>query len=363
MTPPVLSRRQLLLGTVALHLFSRVPAGAGQKAASGDDQGIGGSGLSVSGGEQEDHGIGGTGIVGTIQGFGSIIVNDVHIPFTESTPVRINGKRVATKEMKIGHVARVLTVGGVAQRIEITSEVLGPIALISKSRLSILQQTIDTRTLDTSRLKVGDQVAVFGIRAEDGTIVARRIERRAATSKAHVRGVPGQRGTSAFIGDLPLGPQYRYFVGRQTLVTFKTVRNQPVISRVVSESLVPGLDEGVANVETYGSNKNGSLKLGIGMFGPGAQVRFGPDGRTFATVSVRSDRMTSIRNGGRPPHDARFNGGRMPPGPPPPGFRRPEGFSPNGFPPGGPPFGMHEPPRGMQRAPGRRPGPPPERFR
>ncbi len=365
MTSLAITRRQLLLG-VALHLFGGGAATAGQRSAPNGDQGIGGSGLSVSGGEHDDHGIGGTGIVGTIQGFGSIIVNDVHIPFNDDTPVRIDGKRVSAKEMKVGHVARVLTENGVAQRIDITSEVLGPIEVIGKSQLSISQQTVDTTELDTSRLKVGDQVAVFGIRAVDGTIIARLIERRRGTNPGHIRGVPARRGTNIFIGGLALGAQYRYFAGRQTLVTFKTVRDRKVISKVSSESLVPGLEQGTAEVETYGSNSNGSLKLGIGMFGPGAQIRFGPDGRTFATVSVRSDRMTSIHNGGRPPHDARPGGGHMPPdgpppGGPPPGFRRPEGFSPNGMQPGGP-FGMRGP-RGMEKGPGKMPGRPPERFR
>ncbi len=359
MTSLALTRRQLLLG-VAVHLFGSGAVAAGQWSAPDGDQGIGGSGISVSGGEQDDHGIGGTGIVGTIQGFGSIIVNDVHIPFNDDTPVRIDGKRVSAKEMKVGHIARVLTENGVAQRIDITSEVLGPIELIGKSKLSILQQTVDTTEIDTSRLKVGDRIAVFGIRAADGTIIARLIERRVGTNQMHIRGVPGRTGKNILIGGLSLGAQYRYFAGRQTLVTFKTVRNQQVISKVSSESLVPGLEQGTAEVETYGTNSNGSLKLGIGIFGPGARMRFGLDGRTFATVSVRSDRMTAIHNGGRPPHDSHPRGGHMRPGGPPSGFRRPEGFAPNGGPPFGGPHGME---RGPGRMPGRMPGPPPGRPR
>ena len=39
-----------------------------------DDYGIGGTGIS-----DDDYGIGGTGIIGTISGFGSIIVNGIHI--------------------------------------------------------------------------------------------------------------------------------------------------------------------------------------------------------------------------------------------------------------------------------------------
>jgi Domain of unknown function (DUF5666) len=361
MTRLAITRRQLLLG-VALHLFGVDAATAGQWSAPNGDQGIGGSGLSVSGGEEDDRGIGGTGIVGTIQGFGSIIVNDVHIPFDDDTPVRIDGKRVSAKEMKVGHIARVLTENGVAKRIDITSEVLGRIEAIGKAQLSILQQTVDTAELDTGRLKVGDQVAVFGIRAADGTIIARLIERRMGINPGHIRGVPIRRGTTISIGGLVLGAQYRYFAGRQTLVTFRTARDEQVISKVSSESLVPGLEQGTAEVETYGINSNGSLKLGIGMFGPGAQIEFGPDGRTFATVSVRSDRMTSIHNGGRPPHDARPRGGHMRPAGPPSGFHRPEGFSPNERPPGKSPFGARQP-KGMERGPGKMPGPPPDRGR
>ena len=44
-----------------------------------DDYGIGGTGIS-----NDDYGIGGTGIIGTISGFGSIIVNGLHIEYSQT---------------------------------------------------------------------------------------------------------------------------------------------------------------------------------------------------------------------------------------------------------------------------------------
>ncbi|MGO7273630.1 hypothetical protein ACCS56_37925, partial [Rhizobium ruizarguesonis] len=77
-----------LLAGIALQVLGDKIAAAQPTGTS--DHGIGGYGLSFQGGgENEDHGIGGTCIVGTIQGFGSIIVNHIHIPFSATTPIEI----------------------------------------------------------------------------------------------------------------------------------------------------------------------------------------------------------------------------------------------------------------------------------
>lgn len=378
MTPPVLSRRQLLLGSVALQLFGALPAEArgksGGSASGNGDHGIGGSGLSVHGSENEDHGIGGTGIVGTIQGFGSIIVNGVHIPFTRKTPVTIDGKRVWTQAMQIGHVVRVLLDGNRAKRIAITSEVLGRIDRIGALSLSIRHQRIATHGLDTRSLKVGDVVAVFGIRKPDGKIIARRIEPRPAGTSEHVRGVVMPRGMGVSIGGLSLGPRYLPIAGRLALVRFQSVDGHATIARVSVEPLVPGLKRGIVNVETYGHEGSRSLVLGIGRFPPRGPMRFGPGGHAFADIVVRDGgRRMDFDDGmrpdfgpsggpglngtpggpppdGRPFGDPQFNGA----GPGPSGGAPPGGPPPGGPPPGGPPPGG---PRGFG-GPGGPSGPP-----
>ncbi|KMO10044.1 hypothetical protein QR78_30955, partial [Methylobacterium indicum] len=86
-----LSRRGLL------RLLSGIGwlAAAGPAGAAGDkilDQGIGGTGIRPGPDDEGDRGIGGTGVVGTIRGFGSIIVNDLRIAYPPEVRVTIDGR-------------------------------------------------------------------------------------------------------------------------------------------------------------------------------------------------------------------------------------------------------------------------------
>jgi len=352
MTPALISRRLFLLAGVSLPLV--VAARAVAQQATGD-HGIGGSGLSVtSGGENEDHGIGGTGIVGTIQGFGSIIVNGVHIPFTMATPVFIDGKRVSTNAMHIGHVVRVLLSGERAQHIMIVSEVQGRIDRISRNGMTVLSQDIDTTNIDTASLRRGGRVAVFGIRKPDGTIVARRIERRLVSDGSHVRGVPQRDGARIRIGGLVLETASRHLLGKQTLVRFATNGQRQRVVRIETEAVVPGLRHGFVNVETYGHEERGHVALGLGILAPGDRMQLSADGHGFVDLSVRdSSRMAGPGNGpgprnggpppdgGGPPDRSPFSRGwgepsRGPRGGPPGGFGGPGGPPGPAGPPGGP---------------------------
>ncbi|MGR9227875.1 DUF5666 domain-containing protein [Rhizobium leguminosarum] len=308
MSPSTISRRQFLLGGIALQVVR--PEFAAAQPSGTSDHGIGGSGLSIQGGgENEDHGIGGTGIVGTIQGFGSIIVNNVHIPFSETTPIEIDGRRAPASAMKVGHVARVLLTGKRAARIAIVSEVQGRIDRIDKTGITILSQTVDTTGLVTKSLRKGNRVAVFGIRKPDGTIIARRIEPRSVSDGAHVRGVPSKSGNRVRIGGLSLGSTHGYLVGKQTLVRLKTVADRLMISRIQAEPVVPGLKRGIVNVETFRPADKGGPSSGPGGSTPYGSMRMSPDGHGFVDVTVRdSSRMTGFADrqgpdgfGPRPP--------------------------------------------------------------
>src|SRR5471032_14981 len=118
---PVISRRLLLAGL----WFAGLPSAWGQ-VRRGNDQGIGGTGISRG----DDHGIGGTGIVGVIQRFGSIFVNGERIGYKPNVPVRIDGEAASPKALRIGQVARVVAVREangslITHRIEAVSEVVG----------------------------------------------------------------------------------------------------------------------------------------------------------------------------------------------------------------------------------------------
>src|SRR6476660_4928039 len=119
-----LTRRGLLIFGAALPALLRgMAAGAGEAS---KDQGIGGTGWTA--GTDGDQGIGGTGIVGTIQRFGSIFVNDVRVGYQPDVPVWIDGIRAAAGSLKVGHVVRVAVVQQadrvVTSAIHVTSEVV-----------------------------------------------------------------------------------------------------------------------------------------------------------------------------------------------------------------------------------------------
>lgn len=344
-----LSRRTFLLQIAAFQFAAAT--GALARNSSPHDHGIGGTGHSgrTGKGGGEDHGIGGTGIFGTIQGFGSVIVNDVHVPYTAATPIFIDGRRVPAGAMRVGQVARILLKGKAARSISITSEVVGRIDRLDRSEMTILSQSVDLREVGATGLRKGQVVAVFGIRKPDGTIVARRIESRAPGSAFHVRGVPSRVQGRTLIGDLPLGDRYARFVGKQVLVRFKSTRNGPVIADVAAEDVVPGLRRGLVNVETYGRRENARVRLGVGIQAPvGMTAVPNRDAHMFVDLSIRGasrfggPRSGSARPGNRPPPSspdrgppADWNGG------PPPGFPGDRGMPgrPDGRPPGGPPRG------------------------
>lgn len=367
---PGMSRRQFLLCGVVLPMVGAVDAMA--QAVPAGDHGIGGSGLSARGGDSnEDHGIGGTGIVGTIQGFGSIIVNDVHIPFGLMTPISLDGRSISASRMKVGHVVRVLLVGDRARLIAVVSEVQGRIDRMDRRSMTVLSQRIDITEVKTKGLKKGGRVAVFGIRKPDGTIVARRIEHRTVADGAHVRGIPARKGGRLMIGGLVLSKDSKHLAGQQTIVRFRTNGPRSISAEAEAEPIVPGLTRGVVNVETYGRRGGANTFLGLGIFASRNGMRLSPDGHGFVNFAVRDwSRMAGFGDGrgpdsngppappdtsGQPTPDRSpfasdrrrgpFGGGGMSPDgrSPPSGFSPPGGFpsgAPPGPPPGPPPGGM-----------------------
>jgi hypothetical protein len=174
--------------------------------------------------------------------------------------------------------------------------------------MTVLSQDIDTTNIDTASLRRGGRVAVFGIRKPDGTIVARRIERRLVSDGSHVRGVPQQDGARIRIGGLVLETASRHLLGKQTLVRFATNGQRQRVVRIETEAVVPGLRHGFVNVETYGHEERGHVALGLGILAPGDRMQLSADGHGFVDLSVRdSSRMAGPgngpgpRNGGPPP--------------------------------------------------------------
>ena len=85
--------------------------------------------------------------------------------------------------MRLGQVAQLVADGRdgawTTNRIIIVSEVIGPVAQISGKTLDVLGQRVQLPDIKIARaLRVGDRIAVSGLRRPDQVIFASAIERR-----------------------------------------------------------------------------------------------------------------------------------------------------------------------------------------
>lgn len=152
--------------------------------------GIGGTGIDASGGiggtGVTAGGIGGTGIVGTVTGFGSIVVNGLHVEYDAMTPVTVDGDGAGTSVLSVGQIVEIDAVETgahlTARSITVRHAVSGPIEAIAPDGtwVLVMGQTVEPdRSLDgaVKRLLPGQSVRVSGHRRDDGVIVASRIDR------------------------------------------------------------------------------------------------------------------------------------------------------------------------------------------
>lgn len=310
-----LSRRLFLHLAASLPLLAANAWAAARKVPS-SDHGIGGTGLSVAGGgEGDDHGIGGTGIVGTLQRFGSIYVNDLRIRYPDDVPVFIDGRRHTAEALRIGHVVRAILAGTdkgpVTQRIDITSEVIGPIESVEPGAITVLSQRVDTTgATGLGQLRTGRMVAVFGIRKPDATIVASRIEPRPKGAVLTVRGLATADQTRTRIGGLLVTRPAGRLQGRRVIMTLTQRQDGLHLRSLEPETLVPGLASGRVNVETYGEASGTSLRLGIGVNLSAPDAGPAPLGPQHTYFDAVLDGRGQVSRAGK-------GGDRSPQGPPP----------------------------------------------
>ncbi len=161
--------------------------------------GIGGTGIKTAENRHGD-GIGGTGVVGTITGFGSIIVNGLELEFDRATNVATDGRPASLEELRVGQVVQ-----GVARKkdarlhletLDIQHAVSGPITAIdyNAQTMTVLGQSIrlnlagdKVAMTSFSTLRAGDQVSVSGLRLSDGTILASRVDQHGHDDRLLVR--------------------------------------------------------------------------------------------------------------------------------------------------------------------------------
>ena len=128
--------------------------------------------------------------VGTVTGFGSIVVNGVKFDTTDATII-LNGRRGSEADLQLGHVVTVRGTRGpngtvaTAETVAVDNSAEGPIDSIdlATNHLVVLGQIvrIDDRTQfgDTplSALEIGNIVEVSGFADADGVLRATRVEK------------------------------------------------------------------------------------------------------------------------------------------------------------------------------------------
>jgi len=142
---------------------------------------------------------------GTINGFGSVIVNGVRYS-TTGAAITIDDRPGTESDLRAGQVVRVEgTVdatgsAGTARSIEFNDDVEGPVQSIdlATARLVVLGQTVQVgraTSFDDSisprsleGLAVGDRIEVSGLVNADGQIAATRIERKPPSASVEVKG-------------------------------------------------------------------------------------------------------------------------------------------------------------------------------
>ncbi|MGU3359770.1 DUF5666 domain-containing protein [Methylobacterium sp. M6A4_1b] len=238
------------------------------------DQGIGGTGARPSpppgdgpNGEG-DRGLGGTGVIGTIRKFGSIIVNDLRITYPKDVQVRIDGRPATAGDLRIGHVVRVVALQADStlstSRIDVTSEVVGPVEAIRPGGLTVLGQHVALPPAQRDGWTVGERVAVSGLRRPDGVVVASLVERR-PEGPARVAGLVrrGPDGTP-MIGALRLLGADAGQVGRRAIVSGDPAGAGLTVTGLEEARalFVPGLRR--VSIEAYVGRNGQGLQLGSG---------------------------------------------------------------------------------------------------
>ena len=168
----------------------------------------GGGGGNDGGGGDDTGGIDRGGVMiaqGTINGFGSVIVNGVRYS-TSGATITVDGQAATESDLRVGQVVRIegtVDAGGTtgtARSITFDDEVEGPVQGIDPvtARLVVLGQTVQVgagTSFDDSivprsleGLAVGDRVEVSGLVGADGVIAATRIELKTIAGPLEVKG-------------------------------------------------------------------------------------------------------------------------------------------------------------------------------
>jgi hypothetical protein len=151
------------------------------------------------------------------------------------------------------------------RRIDVTSEVVGPVEAVRTGGLTVLGQRVALPAAQREGWAVGDRVAVAGLRRPDGIVVASLVEHR-PDGTARVAGLVrrGPDGTP-MIGDLRLLGFDAGQVGRRAVVLGDPAGSGLTVTGIEEAPalFVPGLRQ--VSIEAYVGRDAGRLRLGSGL--------------------------------------------------------------------------------------------------
>ncbi len=293
--PPRFSRRSLLALFAGFPAFAAAP----RVLAGPRDQGIGGTGASITPDESEgDRGIGGTGVIGTITRFGSIVVNGLRIAYPEDASVRIDGAAATPAALRIGQVVRVIALesGGQfsTQTINVTSEAVGRVEKAGAKSLTVLGQSVSLAGLPRAqrRFGVGDHVAVSGLRRPDSVIVASLIEKREPGLEQVAGPVAIGADGSPMVGGLKLGGVDPALIGQRAVLQGRLADGAFEVVHAKAESALLGGGLRTLSIEAYVERGADGLRLGSGL------PVSGDDAGLPLNLTVRAVLETSPGGGG-----------------------------------------------------------------
>jgi hypothetical protein len=280
--------------------------------------GVGGTGVSrgMVADNRNGDGVGGTGILGTISGFGSIIVNGLELEYDRVTRVEVDGRPASLEDLKVGQVilgtARTKNGELYLDSIEMLHAVTGPIETIDHDAqtMTVLGQKVrvnlggDAGAIESFKtLTKGDVVSISGLRMADATIVATRIDQRPDDGRLIVRGLASAVSSgSVRVGglDIPLDNQSTISPvkdGGRVFVSGRMVNGRFTPDVVIGSPALP-FENGVNDVslEAYVPGSAGQILMieGVAVDGAALPAGTGAGDRIVVTGRVSgADRITA----------------------------------------------------------------------
>ncbi len=170
-------------------------------------------------------------------------------------------------------------------------EVVGPVQRAAPDRLTVLGQSVVTAGLppEMPRPRVGERVAVSGLRRPDGSIAASRID--PAGSAPDLVAGPVRRGPAGAlrIGNLPLAGLDPALAGGRAVAEGSLTGGRLAVARAVPASEPFGAEARRLSIEAYVTREGGGFRTGAGyaVTGGGGLV---PAGGGLAILDGRTGR-------------------------------------------------------------------------